>query len=113
MNRLDIDYNSSSQNNNSRWTTIMPGQDDEPVDPDWLVHGILAPGHLTILWGAKKLGKTTLINWLLKALENGTPFLGLLTKRSKALWLSEIPDILHRRQMKTFGLTVPYDVLTR
>src|SRR4051812_29741854 len=88
MNSLDKDYSSSSQNYNGRWTTILPGQDDEPAEPEWLVHGILAPGHLTILWGARKLGKTTLVSWLLKTLENGTPFLGLPTKISRAIWLT-------------------------
>src|SRR3954447_3143390 len=113
MNRLDIDYNSSSQKNNSRWMTIVPGQDDEPVEPEWLVPRLLAPNHLTILWGAKKLGKTTLITWLLKTLEDGTPFLGLSTKKSKAVWLTEVPEVLHRRQAGDFGLAAPYDVLTR
>src|SRR4051812_43515704 len=108
MNTLNTDYTSSSQNNSGRWTTIVPGQDDQPVDPEWLVHGLLAPGHLTILWGARKLGKTTLITWLLKALEHGTPFLGLPTKTSRAIWLTESPAVLHRRQARSFGLAASY-----
>jgi hypothetical protein len=110
---LATDRTSILPDNRSRWTTIVPGQEEEPAEPEWLVQGLLAPDHLTILWGAKKLGKTTLITWLLKMLEGGTPFLGLPTKRSRAIWLTEVPEVYHRQQAQNFGLASPYDLLTR
>jgi hypothetical protein len=60
-----------------------------PPEPDWLWNGYLAPGSLTLLAGRPKVGKTTLLFPLIRALEAGAPFLGLPTRCTRVLMLSE------------------------
>jgi hypothetical protein len=61
------------------------------IDPDvqWLVHGLIRRGAGTMLSAHPKAGKTTFMAHMLKALGAGEPFLGLATKASKVLIISE------------------------
>ena len=63
---------------------------DVPPEPEWLWHGLLAPGALTLLApGQPKVGKSTLLFGLLGALEPGRPYLDRPTRATRALLLSE------------------------
>jgi DNA-binding Lrp family transcriptional regulator len=61
---------------------------DEQATP-WLVPGYVSLGALTLWSGWPKVGKSTLLFALISALQEGTPFLGLETKRSGVLLLTE------------------------
>ncbi len=56
---------------------------------DWLWHGYLARGNLTLLTSLWKAGKTTLLAGLLQRLGSGGPFLGHDCRPAKALVASE------------------------
>jgi predicted ATP-dependent serine protease len=73
-------------------------------EPDWLWHGMLAAGSVTLLAGAPKAGKTTLIAGLLQALEIGSPFLGLETAGRGALVLTEETGTTLGEKTKAFRL---------
>jgi hypothetical protein len=56
---------------------------------DWLWHGCLARGEVTLFSALWKAGKTTLLAHLLKALEHGGEFCGLACKPARVLYVSE------------------------
>jgi hypothetical protein len=56
---------------------------------DWLCHGLLARGDVTLLTSQWKAGKTTLLAGLLRALADGSPFLGRPCATAAALVVSE------------------------
>lgn len=56
---------------------------------EWLVPGVLAPGVLTILSAAPKVGKSTLVAAMLDALARGAGFLGDELPQAGAVWLTE------------------------
>jgi len=62
-----------------------------PAGPqgDWLWHGYLAAGDLTLLTSRWKSGKTTLISGLLQRLGTGEPFLNRATRPARVLYVSE------------------------
>jgi len=73
-------------------------------DPDWIVHGLVAPGLLTSLTAAHKTGKTAFILSLCKAVSEGTPFLGLATRRARVIYLSEEAKQSFRRATERASL---------
>ncbi len=56
---------------------------------DWIWHGFLARGNLTLLTSVWKAGKTTMINGVLQQLGDGGRFLGLNCAHAKASIVSE------------------------
>jgi hypothetical protein len=80
---------------------------NDPAPPviDWLWRGFLAPGELTLLTAQWKSGKTTLLSVLLSRLKAGGELLGLPTRASRAVILSEeSPTLWHERQARlAFG----------
>ncbi|MEW5987530.1 MAG: AAA family ATPase [Chloroflexota bacterium] len=54
----------------------------------WLIDNLLAPGHLLLLAGRPKTGKTWLALQLAHALDTGQPFLGLSTRPGRLLYLA-------------------------
>jgi hypothetical protein len=56
---------------------------------NWLWHGYLRPGTVTLLTSRWKTGKTTLVAGLLRALGPGTPFLDRPTRPARAWVLAE------------------------
>src|SRR5437868_5653238 len=56
---------------------------------DWLWHGYLARGNLTLLTSQWKAGKTTLLTGLLQQFATGGSFLGRAVVPARALVLSE------------------------
>ena len=72
---------------------LAPGPTTQPADPDrppdWLWHGYLAPGQLTLLTGPAKAGKSTLAAVLLARLAAGGPLAGRPLRPGRALVLSD------------------------
>lgn len=54
----------------------------------FLVDGILAKGHLAMLGGRPKSGKTWLLLQLAQAVDTGRPFLGRTTRRGRVLYVA-------------------------
>jgi hypothetical protein len=96
------------------WPSIR-GTDGQNAAPtvDWIVRGVLASNNVTLLWGAKKLGKSTFITALIKALEDGVPFLDLATEKTKAVWMTELPTEAHAQQAAKFGIRGHHKLFTR
>ena len=79
----------------------MPINDLRPISMDsldagtkllaanWLWHGYLAPGDVTLLTSMWKTGKTTLLAGVLQQLGTGEPFLGREVSRGRAWIVSE------------------------
>ena len=60
-----------------------------PVPVDWLWHGLLVGGGVTLLTSRWKTGKTTLLTGLFRHLGTGRPFLGLGVRPGRAWVVSE------------------------
>ncbi len=58
---------------------------------DWLWHGFIAAGNLTLLTSQWKAGKTTLLSLLLSRRKQGGPLAGLAVKPGKTVVISEEP----------------------
>src|SRR5262245_8777341 len=71
---------------------------------DWIWHGFLARGGITLLSALWKVGKTTMLAHLLKALERGTPFCGLNTAPAKIMYVTEEPESLWAVRVNQIGL---------
>src|SRR3954454_20231032 len=68
---------------------------------DWLWHGYLARGNLTLLTSLWKSGKTTLLAGLLRQLGAGDRFLGLPCAAGRALVISEESPQLWAGRLRT------------
>lgn len=72
-----------------------------PTTTDWLWHGYLRPGEVTLLTSQWKTGKTTLLAGLLRALGTGQPFLDRPVRPSKVWVISEEHEDLWRDRIRT------------
>lgn len=75
------------------------------IDVEWVTEGILAIAYITLLASREKLGKTTLLMALLKSLAGGTDFLGLSTKKTKTLIITEENPGIWNRRLEDMGLS--------
>jgi hypothetical protein len=75
-----------------------------PPEPDWLWQGFLVPGLVTMLAGHPFAGKSMLVSGLLRALENGDPFVGRATQAASALLVTEENRASLRERAEKFGL---------
>lgn len=85
---------------------------------DWLWHGYLARGSLTLLTSLWKAGKTTLLTGVLQRLEAGGEFLGQACVPARALVVSEEPRELWAERLRTMPIgpharLLPRPFLTR
>jgi hypothetical protein len=71
------------------WDHQVTASAPEPVD--WLWHGFIARGNLTLLTSQWKAGKTTLLSLLLARRKNGGQLAGLAIKPGKTVVVSEEP----------------------
>jgi hypothetical protein len=71
---------------------------------DWNWFGCLAMGHVTLLVALMKAGKTTLIGHLLRALQEGKPFLGRATRETRTLVVSEESQTIWAGRRDALGL---------
>jgi hypothetical protein len=62
-----------------------------PQPADWLWHGFVAGGNLTLLTSQWKAGKTTLLSLLLSRRKQGGQLAGLAVKPGKSVVVSEEP----------------------
>jgi hypothetical protein len=90
----------------SRWPEPIPVSQlsDYGNDVEWLLHGCLARQHITLFSALMKAGKSTFVGHLLRHLQSGTPFLGLATRESRTLVISEESETIWRRRRDTHGL---------
>ena len=67
---------------------------------EWLIDGWLASGTAALLAGADGVGKSLLSQQLATCLATGTPFLGMPTRETRAIYITaeDDADELHRRQ---------------
>ncbi len=77
----------------------------EPRPLEWLWHGFVAPGNLTLLTSQWKAGKTTLLSLLLALRKQGGNLGGLAVRPGKTVVISEEPLPLwkQRAQLHNFG----------
>jgi hypothetical protein len=75
-----------------------------PPEPDWLLRGFLGPGLLTMLAGHPFAGKSMLVGSLLRALENGEPFLGQPTQQATAVLVAEEDESILQARARTLDL---------
>lgn len=88
-----------------KWITAkeLLGRADEVVD--WIWHGFVGLGMVSILSARPKVGKTTLLFQLLKAVLSGEPFLEFPTRSvGKILLFTEEPLSLLKRRIDKLGL---------
>jgi predicted ATP-dependent serine protease len=78
--------------------------ENTPEEPNWLFEGYVAPGSLTLLAGRPKAGKSTLLFALFRALAAGEPFVGLETRKSGILLLTEERQDTLAEKARMFGL---------
>lgn len=106
------------------WQESNPGSDlpfgllsaalaNVPAEPVWLWDGYLAPGALTLLAGRPKVGKSTLAFGLIAALASGEEFVGLQTKHSGVLLLSEEREGTLAEKARRWDLNGSIHVLMR
>lgn len=72
---------------------------------DWIWEGYLARGHLTFFSALWKVGKSTLIAYLLKALQENKEFAGQPITPTKVLILSEESETIWARRREDLSLT--------
>lgn len=76
-------------------------------DADWLVPGVVAKGQTTLIEGREKTaGKSTLLAYLLAAMERGaeTVFGAAFHRPVKTVWLTEEPEGPLYEKVERFGL---------
>jgi hypothetical protein len=79
-------------------------QSNETID--WMVDGLLTVGGLSIIAGAPKSGKSTIIRQLGKAVSQGSDFLGRKCKQGSVLYLAlEEQRALLSDQLKALGVS--------
>lgn len=75
-----------------------------PPEPDWYLDGYVAPAAVALIAGRPKVGKTTLVFGLIRALQDGTSFLGRRTRPAGVLVLSEEREPTLDEKRRIFGL---------
>jgi hypothetical protein len=75
-----------------------------PTEPDWLWQGWVCRTVLTLVAGLPKVGKSTLIFGLLRALRDGQAFLDGATSTARALLLTEEREATLAQKKALFGL---------
>jgi hypothetical protein len=71
---------------------------------DWLWHGYLAPGNVTLLTSLWKSGKSTLISVLLARMKTGGTLAGQPLRPGRALVISEEPPLLWVERSRVLDL---------
>jgi hypothetical protein len=71
-----------------------------PTPRDELWHELLIPGDVALLTSQWKVGKTTLVTGLLRALTDGTPFLDRATKAAQVWIVSEESEVQWQQRVQ-------------
>jgi putative DNA primase/helicase len=98
-----------------RWPLPVPVSQlsSTGADVEFLLDGCIAKGHLTLLSALMKAGKSTFIGLLLRALQEGSDFIGRRTKKCRTLIVSEESAGLWIRRRDALGLTDALFVMSR
>ncbi|HLW63883.1 MAG TPA: AAA family ATPase [Gemmataceae bacterium] len=83
-------------------TILAPHEWHEQATAEWLWHGYLAAGNITLLASQWKAGKTTLLAALLARLQTGGELAGLAVKPARAVVLSEESPALWQMRHQRF-----------
>jgi predicted ATP-dependent serine protease len=75
------------------------------AETEWLVKGYVLEGGIAALSAKVKMGKTTLITHMVKAILSDKPFLGARTKRTPVVYLTEQPRVSFKIALQRAGLT--------
>ena len=87
------------------WVTARALVESPGIDVKWLWDAYVGLGLVTLISSLPKVGKTTLLFHLLRALLRNEPFLGrTVTPPTKILLLTEEPTNLLRRRLQHLGL---------
>jgi hypothetical protein len=75
----------------SRWPPPVLASElsDVTAFVEWLWHGCIARGHVTLFSALMKSGKSTLVGHLLRSLQDGSSFVGRQTQKCRTLVVSE------------------------
>lgn len=92
---------------------LMSGLPTTGVAVEWLWHGFIARGHVTLFSALMKSGKTTLVSHLLRALQAGTAFLGHEAVECRTLVISEESTAIWRGRRDALGLDDHLAVMCR
>lgn len=100
---------------NARWPDPVPITQIPDTGPavNWLWEGMIARGHTTLFSALMKAGKSTLMAYLLRALQHGVSFLGRDSTRCRTLVISEESQAIWRRRRDTLGLDDSLHLLCR
>jgi hypothetical protein len=90
------------------FTTLSSALAHVSDEPAWVWRDYIAPGAITLFAGRPKVGKSTLLFGLFAALVRGWPFLGLETRETGILLLSEEPLEALRQKASRFGLDLSF-----
>lgn len=82
------------------WLADDPG----PRETEWIVRGLVAKRAVTLLHGSPKAGKSTLLLAMLASVERGEAFVGLDTRATSAVILTEERSPTLRAKTSKFGL---------
>lgn len=77
---------------------------DAQSDTNWLWHGYLAAGHVTLLTSQWKCGKTTLLSVLLAQMGTGSELAGRAVRAGQAIVVSEEPKALWAARARQLGM---------
>jgi hypothetical protein len=86
---------------------------DENVHVDWVIRGLFARGHVTLMPGIWKSGKTTFITHAIKAVGESLPFCGLDVESGPVTIVSEESKSPWRLRIASIGLGDYVDFLLR
>ncbi len=75
-----------------------------PDEPPWIVKGLTAEACVTLLSGSPKVGKSTFVFSLLRAIQSGEPFLGRPTAETQVLYLTEEGQATFKPKADTFAI---------
>ncbi len=89
------------------------GESHPPCEKQWLWHGILMPGKITLLTSLWKSGKTTLLAHLLAQRHTGGEFLGLMVRAGSSVVVSEEPRDLWPERQRRHGFGAELGILPR
>lgn len=81
--------NEPNKNRTDNVPTLLKDLTTEHEGFEWIWENAIAKGHTTILSALFKSGKSTLLRCLLRAMANNEEFIGLPTKTSKVLIITE------------------------
>jgi hypothetical protein len=104
-----------SGSKSSRWPAAVPVSKltDSAAEVEFLLKGIIARGHLTLIVALAKCGKTTFLAHLLRALQDGTDFIGRKTEKCRTLYVTEESPALWLERRDALGLTDSLHMLCR